>query len=131
MTVRINSLNARKALEALGANIKTARLKRRISIKGFAGRIGVSESTVIRLEKGHEGVSIGTLAMACLVLGELGRISDFLDAGSDDIGLLLTRENLPKRIDGKRKRKSLPKSSSNNDKQSHSPKVDNEEGVGF
>ncbi|MBL4854417.1 MAG: helix-turn-helix transcriptional regulator [Robiginitomaculum sp.] len=127
MTVRINSLSARKALEALGTNIKTARLKRRISIKGFAGRIGVSESTVIRLEKGHEGVSIGTLAMACLVLGELGRISDFLDAGSDDTGLLLARGRLPKRIDGKRK----PRSVRGGDKQSYSPRVDNEEGVGF
>lgn len=127
MTVRINSLSARRALEALGANIKTARLKRRISIKGFAGRIGVSESTVIRLEKGHEGVSIGTLAMACLVLGELDRISDFLDAGSDDTGLLLAREMLPKRIDGKRKRKSLRDGT----EQSHSPKVDDEQGVGF
>ncbi|MCF6274675.1 MAG: helix-turn-helix domain-containing protein [Robiginitomaculum sp.] len=120
-------MSARRALEALGANIKTARLKRRISIKGFAGRIGVSESTVIRLEKGHEGVSIGTLAMACLVLGELDRISDFLDAGSDDTGLLLAREMLPKRIDGKRKRKSLRDGT----EQSHSPKVDDEQGVGF
>lgn len=127
MTVKIYSLSARKALETLGANIKTARLKRRISIKGFAGRIGVSESTVIRLEKGHEGVSIGTLAMACLVLGEIDRISDFLDAGSDDTGLLLARGMLPKRIDGKRKRKSLR----GDNKQNHLSKVDNEEGVGF
>ncbi len=52
MTIKVSSLNARRALEALGTNIKTARLKRRISVKGFAERIGVSESTVIRLEKG-------------------------------------------------------------------------------
>ena len=71
MTIKINSLNANRALEALGVNIKTARSKRRISIKSFAERIGVSESTVIRLEKGDSGVSIGTLAMACLVLGEI------------------------------------------------------------
>ena len=121
-------MSARRALEALGANIKTARLKRRISVKGFAERIGVSESTVARLEKGDDGVSIGTLAMACLVLGEIDRISDFLDAGTDDTGLLLDRESLPKRIDRKR----TPKSSSNNpDKAATIVDGDDEEGVGF
>ncbi len=128
MAVKVSSLSARRALEALGANLKTARLKRRISVKGFAERIGVSESTVIRLEKGDDGVSIGTLAMACLVLGELERISDFLDAGSDDTGLLLDREALPKRIDRKRKPGS---STPSNSQSATSTDTDDEEGVGF
>ena len=81
MAGNVNAVSAGRALEALGANIKTARLKRRISVQGFAQRIGVSASTVARLEKGDGGVSIGTLAMACLVLGEIDRICDFLDAG--------------------------------------------------
>lgn len=102
MTNNLKSVNANRALEVLGTNIKTARSKRRISVKGFAERIGVSESTVIRLEKGDSGVSVGTLAMACLVLGEIDRISGFLDSGSDDTGLLLDQERLPKRIDRKR-----------------------------
>lgn len=128
MAVKVNSVRARRALEALGANIKTARLKRRISVKGFAERIGVSESTVARLEKGDDGVSIGTLAMACLVLGEIDRISDFLDPGSDDTGLLLDRESLPKRID--RKRKTKP-SGSDETKADPVTDGDDEEGVGF
>lgn len=127
MAVKVSSLNARRALEALGANIKTARLKRRISVKEFAERVGVSESTVIRLEKGNDGVSIGTLAMGCLVLGEIDRISDFLDPGSDDTGLLLDREALPKRID--RKRGSRPTKSAKG--QIATPDSDDDEGVGF
>ena len=127
MAANISSLNARRALEALGNNIKTARLKRRISLKGFAERIGVSERTVIRLEKGDVGVSIGTLAMACLVLGEIDRISDLLDPGSDDIGLLLDRESLPKRIDGKRRKQSVEPTNT----KSVSPRADDDEGVGF
>lgn len=127
MAVKVSSLNARRALEALGANIKTARLKRRISVKGFAERIGVSERTVIRLEKGDDGVSIGTLAMACLVLGEIDRISDFLDPGSDDTGLLLDREALPKRID--RKRGARPARSAK--EETTFPDSDDDEGVGF
>lgn len=127
MAININSLSARRALAALGANIKTARLKRRISVKGFAERVGVSESTIIRLEKGDDGVSIGTLAMACLVLGEIDRISDFLDPGADDTGLLLDRERLPKRID--RKRGPRPEPSG---KGANSPvDDDDDEGIGF
>jgi transcriptional regulator with XRE-family HTH domain len=128
MAVKVSSLNARRALEALGANIKTARLKRRISVQGFAERVGVSESTISRLEKGDDGVSIGTLAMACLVLGEIGRISDFLDPGSDDTGLLLDREALPKRID--RKRGSRPTGSAK-DQTVLPDDDDDDEGVGF
>lgn len=128
MAIKVSSLNARRALEALGANIKTARLKRRISVKGFAERVGVSESTVTRLEKGDDGVSMGTLAMACLVLGEIERISDFLDAGTDDTGLLLDRQRLPKRIN--RRRASRPVDT--DEDQTQSPPYDNdEEGVGF
>ena len=53
MAVKVSSLNARRALEALGKNIKTARLKRRISVKGFAERVGVSESTITRVGEGR------------------------------------------------------------------------------
>ena len=102
MAVGVPSPRTHRALQSLGANLKVARLKRRISMKEFAERIGESERTVVRLEKGDGGVAIGTLAMAAMVLGELDRISRFLDAGSDDIGLLLEQERLPKRIDRKR-----------------------------
>ena len=128
MAAKVSSTNARRALIALGENIKTARLKRRISVNGFAERIGVSERTVMRLEKGASGVSIGTLTMACLVLGELDRVSGFLDAGSDDTGLLLERDALPKRIDGKRKTRSL---SFSKDQPVASSGNDDAEGVGF
>jgi len=127
MAKKVFSLRARKALKALGANVKTARLKRRISIEGFAERVGVSNRTIMRLEKGEGGVSIGTLAMACLVLGELELISGFLDPGSDSTGLLMERENLPKRISGPRKGKGK-----SGDKQSANPPPETDDnGVGF
>ncbi|MEZ5934835.1 MAG: helix-turn-helix transcriptional regulator [Alphaproteobacteria bacterium] len=129
MAVKVSSLSARRALEALGANIKTARLKRRISVKGFAERAGVSESTITRLEKGDDGVSIGTLAMACLVLGEIDRVSGFLDPSSDDTGLLLDKETLPKRIDRPRRTKRTV--SENKAQFDTPPDGDDEEGVGF
>jgi len=128
MAGKVSSPNARRSLETLGSNLKTARLKRRISVKGFAERVGVSESTIIRLEKGDDGVSIGTLAMACLVLGEIVRISNLLDPGSDDTGLLLDRETLPKRIDSKRKTRPATLSQDQTEPNSG---PNNDEGVGF
>ncbi len=128
MAVQINSLTARRALASLGANIRTARLKRRISVQGFAERAGVSERTIMRIEKGDDGVGIGTLAMACLVLGEIDRITDFLDPATDDTGLLLDRETLPKRIGRKRRAGAAA------DENGRSPSSGNggdDEGVGF
>lgn len=107
--------------------MRKERLKRRISMKSFAERVGASESTVIRLGKGDAGVSIGTVAMACLVLGEISRIFEFLDPGSDDTGLLLDREALPKRIDSKRKTGATKTSKG----QTSPLDNDDDEGVGF
>ncbi len=125
MKAKIGSLVAERAIKTLGDNIRTARLKRRIAIKDFAERVGASESTVMRLEKGDDGVSIGTIAMALLVLGEIDRLSDLLDPGSDDTGLLLEREALPKRID--RKRSASPLATN----KSWPASAEDDDGVGF
>lgn len=125
MAASIASPSAQRALKSLGANLKTARLKRRISLKDMAERIGVSDRTLIRLEKGDEGVGIGALTMACLVLGDLDQISDIFDPASDDTGLQLDRAALPKRIDRKRPR-AQPKGTSED-----AENGDDEGGVGF
>ena len=65
--------------------------------------------------------------MACLVLGEIDRISDLLDPGSDDTGLLLDREALPKRIDRKRG----PRPTGSAREETAHPDNDDDEGVGF
>ncbi|GHT81268.1 hypothetical protein AGMMS49960_16710 [Betaproteobacteria bacterium] len=55
-------------------------------------------STIRRLENGDPGVSVGTLAMVFLTLGESGRLADLLDIGKDDIGLALSVSTLPRRV---------------------------------
>jgi transcriptional regulator with XRE-family HTH domain len=127
MNAKVSSQAADRALKRLGAQLKTARIKRRISMKGFAERIGASQSTVARLEKGDAGVSIGTLAMACLVLGEIDRISEFLDPATDDTGLSLDQVALPKRI---RTKRITSESSTIKNKQS-TPSEGDVDGVGF
>ena len=129
MSTNIKSKRAQRALRQMAGNLKTARLKRRIAVEDFADRVGVSARTITRLEKGDDGVSTGTLAMACLVLGEIDRIHDLLDPASDDTALLLERDLLPKRIRAKRSKTSGPLAPGGRS-DSKSASVD-DEGVGF
>lgn len=47
------------ALRVLGEHLALARVRRRESQKQWAGRIGVSVPTLIRMEKGDPAVSMG------------------------------------------------------------------------
>ncbi len=67
-------------------------------VADFAERMGVSQGTLVRLEKGDPGVAVGAVAMALLALGELHRLGDVLDVSRDDTGLMLDVEALPRRI---------------------------------
>jgi len=52
----------------------------------------------LRIESGDPTVSLGALAMTLFALGEEERLSNLIDVATDDTGLLLDIENLPKRI---------------------------------
>ena len=64
----------------------------------MAERMGVSVSTLRTLEAGSPGVSIGNVAMALLVLGNLQMLDELSDAGRDDIGLFEDMAALPERV---------------------------------
>ena len=98
MGQRVYPPTVQRALRALGRDIGIARRKRRLPVADFAVRMGVSQGTLIRLEKGEAGVSIGAFAMALLALGELHRIEEILDVSRDDTGLMLDVDSLPRRI---------------------------------
>ena len=91
-----------RALEKLGADLALARRRRRLTQASMAERLRVSEATVRRMEHGDSGISLGTIAQAFFVLGELDKISRLLDTASDDIGLSLMNEQLPQRVRKKR-----------------------------
>lgn len=90
--------SVQRALRALGRDIRVARKKRRMPVADFAARMGVSQDTLARLERGQSGVSLGALAMALLALGELRRLDELLDVSKDDTGLMLDIDSLPQRI---------------------------------
>lgn len=92
------SYQVQTVLRRLGEDIKTARKRRRLSVADFCERIGVTDKTLARLERGDGGVRLELFAAALLALGELHRLEALLDPQQDETGLLLDRERLPDRI---------------------------------
>jgi transcriptional regulator with XRE-family HTH domain len=91
-----------RALEKLGRDMALARRRRHLTQASMAERMRVSETTVRRMERGDSGISMGTIAQACFILGELDRLALLLDSAADEIGLSLMNEELPQRIRKKR-----------------------------
>ncbi|MET0183970.1 MAG: XRE family transcriptional regulator [Achromobacter sp.] len=60
---------ARAQLRELGLNLAIARKRRKETQKSWAQRIGVSEPTLVRLEKGDPSVSMGAYATALWLVG--------------------------------------------------------------
>lgn len=77
----------RSLLRELGANLSVARKRRKESIKAWAGRIGVSEPTLARMEQGDPGVAFGTYATALWMIGRAQAIPE-LAAPNLDLGAL-------------------------------------------
>ena len=104
----IPSLRAQRDLRKLGQDISIARKRRRFTQKQLAESASVNVSTIRRLENGDAGISLGTLAMVMLVLGESQRFADLLDVAKDDVGLTLSVVDLPKRVRGPNQKRQEP-----------------------
>jgi DNA-binding XRE family transcriptional regulator len=91
-------LPVEQALRKLGVDLRDARRRRRIATRLMANRALISRTTLVKLEKGDPGVSMGTYATVAFILGMLDRLADLADVRSDTTGLALDRERLPQRI---------------------------------
>jgi transcriptional regulator with XRE-family HTH domain len=78
---------AAQALHALGENLAVARLRRRESQREWAGRLGCSVPTLIRLERGDPAVGVGLYATALWLIGRVSGLPA-LAAPVDDRGAL-------------------------------------------
>ncbi len=92
MSKRSNAIDAMPSsvlahLRELGKNLSIARKRRRETIRAWAQRIGVSEPTLIRMEKGDPSVSMGVYATALWMMGRDQAIPD-LAAPEHDMGAL-------------------------------------------
>ena len=93
------SIPVKNAIQKLGSDIRDARLRRRIPVAVMAERAFISRTTLVKLEKGDPGVAVGTYAVVLFVLGMIERLSELASAKSDEVGLALDEERLPKQIE--------------------------------
>jgi transcriptional regulator with XRE-family HTH domain len=88
----------RRALKKFGEDVRIARLKRGLTIEMMAERIRVHRETYRKVERGHPGVGLGVYAAALYALG-FGTIFDtIIDQSRDEMGLMLDRDRIPKRV---------------------------------
>lgn len=105
MDVSNTPIPVKRALKKLGQDLRDARKRRRIPMRLAAERASVSRSTLDKIEKGDEGVSLGAYAKVLFVLGMIQKLAEIADPKFDELGMELESESLPKRIRIPRKEK--------------------------
>lgn len=95
---------AKKILTTVGENIKMARLRRKLSSEQVAERANISRPTLLSIEKGSPGISIGSYLQVLVVLGL--EKDFFLLARDDELGRklqdarMISKARAPKKIAG-------------------------------
>ena len=90
------------ALQRLGRNIRTARLRRRLPQAALAERIGVSRFVVADVERGKPTTGVAAYVGALWVLGLLGDLSEVAEPDRDEEGKALERARSPRRARSRR-----------------------------
>ena len=87
-----------KALQKLGADLREARIKRRLTMAIVEERAGITHVTLTKVEKGDAGVSIGIYTKVMFVLGLIDNVYNLAEPDNDVVGKMYDKENLPKRV---------------------------------
>lgn len=88
----------KKGLRKLGKDIRTARIRRRLTMDLMARRALISRTTLSKIEKGDPSVSIGIYATVLFILGLISNLTNLVDSKGDELGLMLEEEALPQRV---------------------------------
>lgn len=80
-------IEAREVMAALGANLRLARRRRKMSVAAMAERLMVSPPTLRKLEQGHPTVSLGVFVTALWILGLSDQLKVLAAPQSDALGL--------------------------------------------
>jgi DNA-binding XRE family transcriptional regulator len=84
------------ALKRLGADLRTARLRRNITLAEVAERIGASREVIGEAEHGKPSTSIAVYAGLLWSYGMVDRLASLLDPSSDEQGVRLARLREPR-----------------------------------
>ncbi len=87
-----------QALKRLGTNLRTARVRRRLTIKDVAQRIGTGIRAVADAEKGKPSTSIATYAALLWAFGLLDDFGLIADPARDAEGQTLARAREGSRV---------------------------------
>ena len=79
-----------QGLKRLGSNLRTARLRRNLTIQDVAAKIGTGLRAVADAEKGKLSTGIGTYAALLWVLDLLPQLNEVADPAKDKEGLALS-----------------------------------------
>jgi DNA-binding XRE family transcriptional regulator len=92
------SRKTQNALVKIGNDLSIARRKRQISMDSMAKRVGISISTLGRIEKGDSTVAWGTVVALLEILGLLTSLENIFDSAHDELGLGIMDSKVPQRI---------------------------------
>jgi len=90
-------VSVRSGLKRLGADLKNARLRRRLKMVTIADRAGISRETLAKIQKGDAGVSMGSYASVIFALGLGTGWMALADIFNDETGQALDGERIPQR----------------------------------
>lgn len=80
-----------QALKKVGANLRTARLRRNLTIAAVAAKIGAGVRAVRAAENGEPGASVAVYVALLWAYDLLRPFTDLADPGEDQEGLALER----------------------------------------
>jgi len=86
-----------RTLKKLGADLKTARLRRNLTSEEVAQKIGTSRFTVADAEKGKPSTSAAVYAALLWAYGLVDRLAELADPSKDEEGMRLALAREPTR----------------------------------
>jgi transcriptional regulator with XRE-family HTH domain len=69
MSRRTLSAQTSESLTILASSIRAARIRRGWTVHELAERVGVSQPTILKVERGDPGVAVGTMLEAATLVG--------------------------------------------------------------
>jgi transcriptional regulator with XRE-family HTH domain len=91
-------LPVKRALTKFGADLRSARIRRRLTTTMVASRAFITRTTLLKVERGDPTVSLGSYALVVFILGLTQRLGELADVRFDAHGLELEEEHLPQRV---------------------------------
>jgi len=82
----------------LGADIRTARRRRKLTASLLAQRAFTTRKSLQRVERGSHKVSVAIYASVLHALGMIDRLAELADPSKDEVGLAIAAADLPKRV---------------------------------